>query len=147
MTLILQAANNGIRVMDLTLPEDLQLIFDGFVGRLRNSPSLPRLGELYEMFDQPYHLPSLIQNAILAGVDSTLGTEFAEFIHQMYISWASDEYWASRTTTGVKWTNQTNSSPLAPKWRRGCAGPIWFPQHFGHRNISTAWNRNSGSSD
>ena len=92
MPLILQAANNGIPVIDMTLPADLQAILDGFVGRLHNSPSFPQLGVLYQMFDQPYHLPSLIQNAILAEADSTLGTEFEEFIHQIYISWASDEY-------------------------------------------------------
>ena len=40
MPLILQAANDGIPVIDMTLPADLQTIFDGFVGRLRNSPSL-----------------------------------------------------------------------------------------------------------
>ena len=79
-------------VIDLLLPEDLCPTFDDFVRRLRNGQTLPQLGTLFQMFNHPYHLPSLIQNAILAEADATLGTEFEEFIHMIYVHWAPDEY-------------------------------------------------------
>ena len=79
-------------MIDRLLPEDLQPIFNDFVRRLRNSPILPRLGTLFQMFDQPYQLLALVQNAILAEADATLVAEFAEFVHLIYVLWAPDEY-------------------------------------------------------
>ena len=52
--LILQAANNGIPVIDLMMPEDLQIPYDQIMHRLRRSPALPSLGDLFQMFDDAF---------------------------------------------------------------------------------------------
>ena len=67
----------------MLLPPDVQPTFQNLVRRLAN-------------------LPAMIQNALIEETDDTLGTELEEFIHTICVNWASDEYWASRTSTGAR---------------------------------------------
>ena len=73
MPLILQAPNDDIPIIDLLLPQDLPLCYMQFVNKLRRSISLPTLGTPFQMFEEPFYLPALIQNTILRDTDGMLG--------------------------------------------------------------------------
>ena len=115
MSLILQAANVEIPVIDLLLPPDMQPTFQNLVHRLSIAENLPPLGTLAQMFDHHFHLPAMIQNALIAEADSTLGNELEEFIHSINVNWASDEYWASRTSTGARPGNSLRRPVVHPR--------------------------------
>ena len=68
------------------------------------------------MFDHPFHLPAMVQNALIAESDITLGTALEEFIYSIYVNWASDEYWASRTSTGARPGNSLRRTVAHPEW-------------------------------
>jgi len=89
----LQAANNGIPVIDLHIPPVFSQRYDDLLQRARDSGILPTLGQLFQTFDAAMHIPTDLQNSLLAHIPHNFGQELELLLAEIFMDFAPQQYW------------------------------------------------------
>ena len=80
MPLILQAENQGLPIINLTIPRQHQERWDGWLNTLALHQDFLQLGQMFSLLNQPFHLSARDQNIIISNASPVLGQEIQEFI-------------------------------------------------------------------
>ena len=119
MPLILQAANRGIPVIDIHIPQQHTATWDRWLQMLSDHQDFLPLEQFFSLFDQPFHLSALHQNIIINDASPLMGQEIQEFIGSLNIAhnrktqiWqnfnaaASEEHQAEVVAQSIRSTRQ-----------------------------------------
>ena len=89
----LQAANRGVPVLNLHIPQEFTQRYNELLHRAGSSRLLPTLGQLFQTFDAPMHISTALQNALLAHIDQTFGQEMELLLAEIFMQFAPQQYW------------------------------------------------------
>ena len=89
----LQAANQGVPVLNLHIPQEFTQRYNELLHRAGSSRLLPTLGQLFQTFDAPMHISTALQNALLAHIDQTFGQEMELLLAEIFMQFAPQQYW------------------------------------------------------
>ena len=125
LTLILQLHMKATQYRFLLTP-DFQTTYYAFVLHRRNSPLFPSLPTLFQLFESPFHIPRLLQVAILREADLTVGQEWELFINKIFVQYATVSHWLLRTSDGLQHGGRHERIPPASQhWQLSASYTPW----------------------
>ena len=89
----------------LHVPPEFAQRYNELIQRARTSQALPTLGQLFQTFDAAMHIPTDLQNSLLAHIQNNFGQELELFLAEIFMEFAPQQYWNAQqiaTPTGAR---------------------------------------------